>query len=38
MHTLETILQAISNGKRLEIELIFQGFFVLFFSGLIPAF
>ncbi|BAU14138.1 hypothetical protein LEP3755_46830 [Leptolyngbya sp. NIES-3755] len=38
MHILETIIQAISDGKRLEIELIFQGFFVLFFIGLIPAF
>lgn len=38
MQALETILQAILNGKRLEIELIFQGFFVLFLIGLIPAF
>lgn len=38
MQILETIIQAISNGKRLEIELIFQGFFALFLIGLIPAF
>ncbi|MBE9009956.1 hypothetical protein IQ250_07020, partial [Pseudanabaenaceae cyanobacterium LEGE 13415] len=38
MQILETIIQAISNGKRLEIGLIFQGFFVLFLIGLIPAF
>lgn len=38
MQILETIVQAISNGKRLEIELIFQGFFILFLIGIIPAF
>lgn len=38
MQALETIIQAISSSKRLEIELIFQGFFALFLIGLIPAF
>lgn len=38
MQILETIIQAISTSKRLEIELIFQGFFALFLIGLIPAF
>ncbi|MBD1843815.1 glycosyltransferase family 39 protein [Cyanobacteria bacterium FACHB-63] len=37
MQALETIIQAISSSKRLEIELIFQGFFALFLIGLIPA-
>ncbi|MER3476969.1 MAG: hypothetical protein C4287_11100, partial [Leptolyngbya sp. ERB_1_2] len=38
MQALETIINAISSSKRLEIELIFQGFFALFLIGLIPAF
>ncbi|MBW4524808.1 MAG: hypothetical protein KME18_06375 [Phormidium tanganyikae FI6-MK23] len=38
MQALETIIDAISSSKRLEIELIFQGFFALFLIGLVPAF
>lgn len=38
MQALETIINEISSSKRLEIELIFQGFFVLFLIGLIPSF
>jgi len=38
MQALETIINAISSSKRLEIELIFQGFFALFLIGLVPAF
>ncbi len=38
MQVLESIIRAISEGKRLEIELIFQCFMVLFFISLIPAF
>ncbi len=37
MQALETIIDVISSSKRLEIELIFQGFFVLFLIGLVPA-
>ncbi|GAP95600.1 ArnT family glycosyltransferase [Leptolyngbya sp. NIES-2104] len=38
MQILKAIIQAISEGKRLEIELVFQSFFALFLIGLIPAF
>ena len=37
MQVLETIIDAISSSKRLEIEVVFQGFIALFFIGLIPA-
>ena len=38
MQVLESIIRAVSDGKRLEIELIVQCFLVLLFVGLIPAF
>lgn len=37
MQVLETVIDAIANRKRLEIELIFQLFWILFFVGLIPS-
>lgn len=38
MQALKTIIDAVSSSKRLEIELIFQGFFALFLIGCVPAF